>query len=126
LSFDFGNLLSGFFELPQLGGSQSRAELPKCPACGTDFAQIAKTGRVGCAQCYDIFDEQLLPSIRRIHGDTMHLGKLPKSAGKQARVKAELSSLKEELQEAIRVQEFERAAELRDKINSLEGGAENA
>lgn len=84
---------------------------------------IAKTGKVGCAQCYETFFDDLLPSIRRIHGNTRHTGKLAGSAGKELRVVNELEQARQELHDAIEKQEFEKAAKLRDRIKELEGGA---
>ena len=84
------------------------------------FDDIAKSGKVGCANCYDIFYDELLPSIQRIHGKTVHIGKLAKSAGSEVKMKSTLAKLKEELTTAIKEQEFEKAAKLRDQIKELE------
>ena len=62
-----------------------------------------------------------MPTIRRIHGNTEHIGKAAESAGEQNRIQNEIEELKSQLQKAIDDQEFEKAAELRDKIKSLEG-----
>ena len=69
---------------------------------------------------YDIFYDELLPSIQRIHGKTVHIGKLAKSAGSEVKMKSTLAKLKEELTTAIKEQEFEKAAKLRDQIKELE------
>lgn len=101
----------------------------RCPSCGSSFEDIAKSGKVGCAQCYEVFYEELLPSLQRIHGRTGHTGKLARSAGTGVRIRNELASLKKELEQAIKTQEFEKAAELRDRIRELEknsGDAETA
>ena len=88
----------------------------------------------GCSNCYAAFGSYLIPLLRRIHGSAIHTGKLP--AGKfpsgvvkteplkkvqiKTRAKSTLSDLKDELQEAIRLENFEQAAKLRDKIRELE------
>ena len=87
------------------GGDQVR-----CSGCGSTFQDIAATGRAGCAKCYDTFYDQLLPSLQRLHGKTRHAGKLPASAGIEAK----------SLSLAIEKQEFEKAAALRDEIKALE------
>ena len=88
----------------------------RCQFCGSSFEEIAKSGKVGCAHCYEEFYEELLPSIQRIHGRTNHTGKLARSAGTEVKVKNEIAKCKAELEQAIKTQEFEKAAELRDKI----------
>lgn len=124
--FDIGSLMSGF-----MGDSIPSALAPEkhCPRCGLTFAAISKSGRVGCAKCYDTFYDRLLPSIKRIHGNTIHTGKRLRKPQLQSgesisqdntQVKvSEVDKLTSELQSAISNQEFEKAALLRDKINEL-------
>ena len=114
---DFSSLLGSIF-----GGNQQQV-LPdgkRCPTCGSSFADIARSGRVGCSQCYDVFYDRLLPTIRRIHGNTEHIGKSAIAADEKTKTHSELESLKEQLTAAIEAQEFEKAAQLRDKIKELE------
>ncbi len=113
--FDLDKLFGSFFE--GFAGDRSSR---RCKLCGSSFEDIAKSGKVGCAQCYEEFFEELLPSIQRIHGKTGHTGKFAKSAGTEIKLKNEISKLHFELEKAIKTQEFERAAELRDKIRDLE------
>ena len=102
----------------------------KCECCGTDFNEIRRTGKVGCANCYKTFEAQLAPTVARIHGKTVHVGKKPQTAEptiqppkkepyidpKEQRIKA----LKEQMALAIKNEEFEKAAELRDLIKAEE------
>lgn len=113
--FDLDKLFGSFMESFGAGGSSKR-----CKFCGSSFEDIAKTGKVGCSQCYDEFYEELLPSIQRIHGRTSHTGKLARSAGNEIRIKNEITQCRYELEQAIKTQEFEKAAELRDRIKELE------
>ncbi len=120
----FGNIgldLNKLFGSFMLGSSEKNTKLCKC--CGSSFSDIAKSGQVGCAACYDTFFDELMPSIQRIHGRTTHIGKLAHSAGTEARIKNEIMKYKNELEAAVKAQEFERAAEIRDRIKELEKGA---
>ena len=119
--FDFDKFFGSFMD----EGSRLKSR-KRCQNCGSSFEDIAKTGKVGCAQCYEEFYEELLPSIQRIHGRTSHTGKLAHSAGTQARIKSEITRCRSELDQAIRDQEFERAAELRDRIRELENDGRKA
>ena len=98
----------------------------RCDFCGSSYSDIAKSGHVGCAKCYEIFGDQLLPSIRRIHGNTTHCGKNSRFGTKKAEKSAEMTkkdkikALKKELDKAISEQNFEHAAELRDQIKEME------
>ncbi len=131
----YGSFFNNFgFDIDKLFGSfmdsnEGRKKTKRCNFCGSSFDEIAKTGKVGCAHCYEEFYDELLPSIRRIHGRTNHTGKLARSAGTEVKVRNEITKCKYELEQAIKTQEFEKAAELRDKIKELEkniGSEQNA
>lgn len=49
----------------------------RCKCCGSSFNDIVRSGRVGCAECYNTFYDRLLPVIRQIHGSDVHRGKVP-------------------------------------------------
>lgn len=117
----FGGLLQSFFT----GALPARSGASRCPECGSTYGDITNTGKVGCGKCYEAFYSELLPSIKRIHGNTTHCGKVPFTAEKaEARAEKspedEVSALKAQLQKAIDEQNFELAAELRDKIKEKE------
>ncbi len=122
---DFDNEFSGF--LGSFFGNvlPARTQATRCEFCGSTYNEIANTGHVGCAKCYELFADRLYPSIRRIHGNTTHCGKNSPSA-KEERSKSEpakedkIAQLKDELNKAVEQQNFERAAELRDQINGME------
>lgn len=120
VGFDLDKLFGSFME----GIGHSGRVQKRCECCGSSFEDIAKSGKVGCAECYDTFYEELLPSIRRIHGRTSHTGKLAHSAGTGVRLRNEIAKCRSELEQAIKEQEFEKAAELRDRIRELEKNSE--
>lgn len=120
IGFDLDKLFGSF-----MGNAGPGKNTKRCQCCGSSFEDIAKSGKVGCAGCYDVFSEELLPSIQRIHGRTCHTGKLARSAGTEVKIKNEISKCKNELNEAIKSQEFEKAAELRDRIKELEKSFSN-
>ena len=117
MNSDFSSLLGSFFGM---GKEQVLPNSKRCSTCGSSFSDIARRGKVGCADCYSVFYEKLLPTIRRIHGNTEHIGKTAESAGEQNRIQNQVENLKSQLQKAIDNQEFEKAAELRDRIKELE------
>jgi protein arginine kinase activator len=101
-------------------------ETPPCPACGFTFAEFKALGRLGCLNDYEHFKKELLPLLEKIHGATQHTGRVPSSVGEKLETQKVLTALRKDLNLAIQREEYERAAELRDKIKSLEssgGGA---
>ena len=119
---DFGINLSELFGgfLGDISVSSLSSRVLRCEKCGSSFEDIAKSGKIGCADCYSLFYDKLLPSIQRIHGKTRHEGKIAKSAGESLKREREISSLKQDLSKAIEEQNFEEAARLRDKIRETE------
>lgn len=124
---DMENEFSGFLGSFFTNVLPARTQATRCEFCGSTYPEIAKTGQVGCAHCYELFADQLYPSIRRIHGNTAHCGKNSGMASKEAEKPEELTKeetvnqLRQQLDSAVKEQNFELAAELRDKIKEMEG-----
>lgn len=93
---------------------------PRCPSCGLTYGQFGQIGRFGCSECYRTFGKHLEPLFRRVQGNSRHTGKVPARTGGRLKYKREIEKLRIELQNAIREEAYERAAELRDRIRDLE------
>lgn len=118
--FSFSNILEGFMDFPGLGAVPRKVhEEIRCPGCGISYDDFKKTGLFGCSQCYDTFRDRLEPIIKRIHGNTQHTGKVPKRSGGIIRLKRDIEGLKYELKKAVENEEYEKAAQIRDRIKEL-------
>lgn len=95
-------------------------KLSYCPQCGLSVAEFNKTGRLGCSECYVAFAGELPVLLLRIHGREHHIGKVPAMNPIQLEARKELLTLRRQLKRAIEREEFESAAELRDRINEIE------
>ncbi len=119
----YGEALSGFgLGLGELFGeliavNESNSGASRCPVCGKSFEEIAKDGKMGCAECYNVFYDKIMPSLNKIHGKASYVGSKP--FGSEKSVKEELYDLKTQLENAIAEQNFEFAAEIRDRINLI-------
>lgn len=97
----------------------------KCPSCGMTYSDFRKIGRLGCGNCYQTFKKMLLPLLKRIHGSTQHVGRLPTAKSpKASKARSEIQDLKAKLQKAIQFEDFEEAAKLRDSIKEIEKKSE--
>ena len=103
----------------------------KCDNCGFTFDDIANTGRVGCAECYTVFEDRLDPIIRRIQSSNRHVGRLGKAIdhkienkqqekSSNTNSKSKVEILKENLKQAIKEEKYEEAAKIRDEIKKYE------
>lgn len=95
-----------------------------CPQCGVSFKDFHEQGLLGCPHDYTAFRDLLTPIIQRAQdGALQHVGKVPRDAGASTRRKSQIAQLKRALQEAVKNEEYERAARLRDQIHALETSA---
>jgi len=117
--FSIHNLLSGLLDF-EPRNQTVKPPAVKCDTCGMTYTQFSKVGRFGCSDCYKHFSERLDPLLKRVHGNTVHVGKVPKRAGGHLKTKREIERLKKEMQGRIEREDFETAAQLRDRIRELE------
>ena len=110
--------------LSQLGakGSPAPSEPSRsCTFCGLTFEDFRDTGRLGCSHCFTTYDSSMRRLLERIHGSSRHVGKvyLPPDP-EAAEIDRRLDGLRRSLRRAIEVEDFERAALLRDEIREHE------
>lgn len=121
LGFDLENILSSMFQHGALAGKIDQAQgLKQCSTCGSTLSDIQKKGRLGCSACYQIFQDELNPVFRRLHGSIIHTGKVPARTHPGARKGREIEAFRKRLEECIRVENYEQAAVYRDEIRRLE------
>lgn len=118
-TIDLNELLENFIA----GGKGAAAELSNvvCDECGLSYIEFRNQGLLGCPNDYTVFKEQLARLLERTHGGAdMHTGKTPKSVGVIPKPHVDIRRLKRQLEDAVAAEDYERAAELRDKIQELE------
>lgn len=97
------------------------ADATECPSCGMTVQAFRKGGLLGCPNDYDAFEDVLAPVIQKSQGgNTEHIGKSPSKAPEDNKKQIEKINLRKELEEAVRDEDYERAAQLRDQIESLQ------
>ncbi|MBT3319071.1 MAG: hypothetical protein HN948_00700 [Clostridia bacterium] len=95
-----------------------------CDNCGTTLDEFSKTGRLGCANCYKVFESSVLPVLKGVHMNVVHTGKHPGERVKlevaKETAKNKKDSLARELKSAVATENFEEAARIRDEIAVLD------
>lgn len=117
------NIFADLFNQNLAGNQQLNLEMAKpvqCESCGFTENQFSRVGKLGCPKCYDKFEKKLDPVLRRVHGNPLHTGKIPKRTGGTFGLRKNIEALKQRLQEAISREEYEIAAQIRDEIRDLE------
>ena len=120
--FEMADLLLGLGASQEMEQAAGGSELV-CPNCGFTQSDFKKSGRLGCADCYETFAEGLEGLLKTMHKGTRHTGKIPNGQAPQAAAGAELSDrlkqLNKRLEQAIGQEDYEQAAILRDEIKAL-------
>jgi protein arginine kinase activator len=91
-----------------------------CPVCGSTYRDFQEKGLFGCSNDYAVFKDGIEPLLEKIHGSTIHKGKVPQVSLKERPVVEKLFILRQELDDAVTNEMFEKAAELKKKIEGLE------
>ncbi len=133
----FGELIEDF-ATPEFMPLLKEMKALKCESCGYTFEEIANTGKLGCGNCYEVFEERLDPIIRRIQGANHHIGRIGKiidnkinqkiekqpnkkeNKSEESKKENQLEKLQQELKQAIKEERYEEAAKIRDEIKKQE------
>jgi len=116
--FSVADILKGLTESAALNKTTTDTT---CTFCGLSYSKFKKVGRLGCGRCYEAFESNLNSIINDVHKNTQHVGKNPGAAVKTvAKPSSELEQLQEQLRKAVDEEQYEKAAEIRDTIRSLQ------
>lgn len=123
-----------------------------CPKCGMTYNEFLKYSKFGCPECVHTFGFLLDDYLKKLQGSCEHCGKkyngaetvfvpdLSAVTGENSTVKsadilpavkkldtddAQVAELKERLGKAIKEEEYEEAARIRDQIRALEAKEAN-
>ena len=102
------------------GEDLDELDLRVCPSCGITFKEFRAQGRLGCPHDYIAFEDELLPLLENIHGETEHCGKIPKRAPDSSQQQFRLIKLRSELRTAVDEERYEDAARIRDAIRHVD------
>ena len=142
--FPLGKLLSGLLGTQETEEEDEKYSGVVSPTCGTTYEEFVKDSRFGCPDCYSVFDPLISDNIRHLQGSEKHVGKRP--AGYRSEMEEmngtgttgenpvnipELSKeekirlMETRLKDAVRREEYEEAAKLRDEIRALKEERQN-
>jgi len=114
--------------LNEIGEESSRSPISTqhaCSFCNMKVKEFQRTGRLGCSQCYTDFYTYLKKVLKRIHGSSLHVGKvyLPPDPSAHQLAKR-LEFLRSGMSRAVQKEEFEKAALIRDEITKMQSADE--
>jgi protein arginine kinase activator len=114
-SFGVGNLVSKIAD-----EYEEESNTLTCGKCGLTYLDFKQSGRLGCGTCYAVFGKRLDDLLRKIHGASSHIGKIPRNVAPDISQNRQVETLRRDIKQAIEREDFETAARLRDQIKKME------
>jgi len=96
------------------------ADSEMCTACGWSLGNLRETGLLGCPHCYTSFENQLMVLLQKLHGSDSHLGKVYLQEEEWSQKEEDETALRSAMEEAISMEEFEQAAQIRDRLRQIQ------
>jgi protein arginine kinase activator len=115
------DLLLGLVDFRSEG---QKNEASSCPSCGMTYIDFRKGGRVGCTGCFAAFQKDIASVFGGKKKTILHAGKYPEKLRVLKTLLIDREELKLKLDEAVKQENYEVAAALRDRIEQLERGGE--
>ncbi|MCL2461887.1 MAG: UvrB/UvrC motif-containing protein [Defluviitaleaceae bacterium] len=104
----------------QLDAIKSMLDGNKCPTCGMTFLDFRNGGKLGCADCYGAFRNEIDSVLKNVQAGVQHQGKFPQRAGAELLTRKKVDQLRLLLSKAVENEQYEDAAKLRDQIREME------
>lgn len=90
-----------------------------CPRCHATWQTIEERGTLGCPSCWKTFAKEIRMKFLRGDYGIQHVGAMPETTkGADSR-----AYLQRELKKAIRLQKYEKAAEIQHRLDALDQDA---
>jgi protein arginine kinase activator len=119
--FSISDLLHGIASQAQAQAQKSkRTREAACPVCGATLSQFQSSGRFGCPECYTTFKDDVQGLVEKIHDSSQHVGKVPRRISSEISLQKDIRQLQLDLKKAIKREDYEKAAAIRDQIHQLE------
>lgn len=143
----FGDLIDNYNQ--SYIGMGDNSQILKCDVCNMTYGEFIQTGKFGCSNCYDVFENKIDLLFTRIHGNNQYLGRKSKvsnnkmegvkkddhvylrenenvknnginSSKSKTEKQTKMEKLQEDLKLAIKEERYEEAAKIRDEIKKMD------
>jgi len=115
------DLFSDFFD--SFGMYPVYYEEKACPKCGMTYSKLQKSGKIGCAECYNVFRKPIIETVKQIQPNAAHAGKIPSRCAGELKLKRRYEELKREIAAAVAQEDYEKAAKLHRELKEMGGEA---
>lgn len=120
---DVKNIEAIFKEIKERDEKNNEDYSHLCPVCGRSLAEIKKTGIAGCPECYGTFRQEITSEMKKIGISEKYSGSMPKRLSHFRNSLTDRADLQAKLEEAVKSENYEKAAVYRDFLRALEHGS---
>lgn len=92
-----------------------------CPRCNLSLMELMRSGVVGCANCYKVFENEIRSRILQKQGTINHIGKKPSRFVSKIKIKEKIAELEKEKEIAANEENYIVAEALKNQIEKLKG-----
>ena len=92
-----------------------------CQKCGTSLVEFLRTGVVGCANCYKVFESEVRTNLLKKQGSINHVGKVSLKHSSKQKTKEMIAELEKQKEQAAEEENYILAEDLKNKIEKLKG-----
>lgn len=117
------NLAAVFKEIEEKEAALDINSKRLCPVCGKSLFYILKTGMAGCPECYEVFKQDILENLKAQGITGPYSGSMPSRLSGFRNSLTDRADLQAKLDEAVRSENYEKAAVYRDFLKALERGS---
>jgi len=118
LNINLKNLIKNFAEIKKAVYLNDPVKV--CYGCGRTLEDLKKRGRAGCPECYREFRKYIASYLKTNAGSAEYKGKYPFKINILSQKMKKINNLHSLLNQAVKNEDFEEAAYLRDKIRLME------
>jgi protein arginine kinase activator len=116
IELSISSLVNGLVDVRKVKGLKRKV----CSKCQSTWELIGKREKMGCVECYNTFSKEVRFLLEKMGARGTHRGKLPQRLLTYKTYLVDVLKLKEGLKEALKREDYEKAARLRDRIDELE------
>ncbi|MBQ8452087.1 MAG: hypothetical protein IJ538_04910 [Clostridia bacterium] len=106
-------------KLDEISGDVSYTDGKVCPKCGTALIEFLRSGVVGCANCYKVFESEIHNELIKTQGSINHIGKVSSKLVSKVKIREKIKQLEEEKSVAASEENFIVAEKLKNQIEKL-------
>lgn len=115
----FQQFLGGLMKLSGVEQQQNKQPITNCTKCHLSLDEFKKNSKLGCDECYKVFEPYIKHILKSVHGGYKHTGKRPLRLNKEDILKERIEDVESKLRIALMQEDYLEAARYRDELRHI-------